>query len=190
VEHWWTKFLVVKTLQQHSVSGLQSTHSLACLIILVTAVVLVPIELIIQMAEQQEGPQGAASQGAASGSLSVGWVHSRWDRQSVNNGTMRKLFSDPHFFWSTDVRSKKLVPDYLQFVCEGIKQAALDLRFPLDPDDVAWLEVHQGRFQMHIPLSSEHHKTKITSVQLKGKPFDAIAEHCLTKNHQVLLVPL
>jgi hypothetical protein len=101
---------------------------------------------------------------------------------------MRKLFSDPHFFWSTDVRSKKLVPDYLQFVCEGIKQAALDLRFPLlDPDEVAWLEVHQqGRFQMHIPLSSEHHKTKITSVQLKGKPFDAIAEHCRTKNHQLV----
>jgi hypothetical protein len=99
---------------------------------------------------------------------------------------MRKLFSDAHFFWSTDVRSKKLVPDCLQFVCEGIKQAALDLRFPLDPDDVAWLEVHQGRFQMHIPLSSEHHKTKTTSVQLKGKPFDEIAEHCLTKNHQVV----
>jgi hypothetical protein len=163
-----TNFLVVKTLQQDAISGLQSAQLLAFWLILVTVLVLVPFESIIQMAPP------------------AGWAHSRRDRPSVNNGNMGKVFSDPTYFWSTDVRSKKLVPEYLLSVREGIQKAALELRFSLDEDDLAWLESHQGRFQMYIPVFSEHYKKKVTSVQLKDKSLDEIAEHCLTKNHQVL----
>lgn len=99
---------------------------------------------------------------------------------------MRKLFSDPQYFWSTDVRSKQLVPQYLVHVEAGIKEAAKELRFSLRAEDLAWLHDHQGRFQMYIPLSSDHYKTKLTSVQMKGKHPSAIAEHCLTKLHQVV----
>jgi len=115
------------------------------------------------------------------------WTHSRRAHvPAVDNGKMRLVFSDPTYYWSTDVRSKKLVPDYLTSVEAGIKQAAQDLRLSLHPEDVAWLHDHQGRFQMYIPISSGHYKTKVTSVQMKGKLAHEIAEHCLTKNHQVV----
>ena len=64
-----------------------------------------------------------------------------------NSRTRRSLFSDPDYHWSTDVRSKKLVPEYLAHVEAGIKAAAKDLKFCLKPVDLAWLHDHQGRFQ-------------------------------------------
>jgi hypothetical protein len=134
---------------------------------------------LTKMAPQQDPDSAPAP--------SLVWTHRRrTGNPVVDNGNMRKLFSDAHYLWSTDVRSKQLVPQYLSSVEAGIKQAAQDLRLTLNPDDVAWLHDHQGRFQMYIPLSSSHYKTKVTSVQMKGKLASAIAEHCLTKLHQVV----
>jgi hypothetical protein len=117
------------------------------------------------------------------------WTHPRRGAIPADGNGMvctSKVFSDPQYFWSTDVRSKQLVPEYLMSVHAGILRAASDLRLELDQADVAWLHNHQGRFQMHIPTSSTHHKAIVTSVQMKDKPAHEIAEHSLTKLHSVL----
>jgi hypothetical protein len=78
------------------------------------------------------------------------------DIPAVNNGmNTRKVFSDPLFLWSSDVRCKKLIPQYLSLVHAGIVTAASDLRLPLNQRDVAWLSLHENRFPMYIPTSSE-----------------------------------
>jgi hypothetical protein len=104
----------------------------------------------------------------------------------ADHGKLNKLFSDPSFLWSTDVRNKQLVPRYLSHVKAGIETAASDLRLTLDERDLAWLDNHQGMFQMFIPYASQHYHKKVSLVQMKGKSPDVIAEHCLTNNHQVV----
>jgi hypothetical protein len=113
------------------------------------------------------------------------WTHRRRDPGAADNVMLRRVFSNQEFFWSCDVRSKHLVPQYLHHVHCGIVSAAADLRLTLDERDLSWLEAHGGRFQMFIPLKSGQYRTKLASVQLKGKSAEVIAEHCLTKNHQV-----
>ena len=53
------------------------------------------------------------------------WQHSsrrapRVPSADKNGRTMRRLFSDPQYYlWSTDIRSKQLVPQYLVFLEAG-----------------------------------------------------------------------
>ena len=105
-----------------------------------------------------------------------------------NGQSARRLVSDPQHLWSTDARSKQLVPQHLAHVEAGVEEAAKDLKFCLkEAEDLAWLRDHQGRFQMRVPLCSLHHKTKVVnSVQMKDKLPSEIAEHFLTKLHQVV----
>jgi hypothetical protein len=116
------------------------------------------------------------------------WTHPRRATiPAVDNGmNTRKVFSNPLFLWSTDVRCKKLVPQYLSLVHAGIVAAASDLRLPLDPGCVEWLSLHTGRFPLYIPPSSEAYKHLLTSVLHKDKPLNKIAGHVLTQNHSVV----
>jgi hypothetical protein len=98
----------------------------------------------------------------------------------------RKVFSNSLFLWSTDVRCKKLVPQYLSRVHAGIVTAASDLRLPLDPGDVTWLSLHTGRFPLYIPPSSEAYKGLLSSVHHKDKPLNEIAAHVQTHKHSLV----
>ena len=84
------------------------------------------------------------------------------------------------FGQATDVRSKQLVPQCLDFVEAGAEEATKKLKFCLRAEDLAWLRDHQGRFQACVPLSSLHCRTKVTSVQMRDKLPSEIAERCLT----------
>jgi hypothetical protein len=116
------------------------------------------------------------------------WTHPRRGLiPAVDNGmNTHKVFSDPLFLWSTDVRCKKLVPQYLSLIHAGIVATTSDLRLPLDTGGVSWLSLHQGRFPLYIPPSSEAYKRLLTSVLHKEKSLNKIAEHVLTQNHSVV----
>jgi hypothetical protein len=116
------------------------------------------------------------------------WTHPRRGLiPAVNNGmNTPNVFSNPLFLWSTDVRCKKLVPQYLSLVHDGIVTATSDLRLPLNQGDVAWLSLHEGWFPMYIPTSSEAYKCLLTSVLHKDKPLNEITEHVLTQKYSVV----
>jgi hypothetical protein len=116
------------------------------------------------------------------------WTHPRRGLiPAVDNGMNTcKVFSNPLFLWSTDIRCKKLVPQYISLVHARIVSAASDLRLPLHPWNVAWLSRHQGRFPLYIPPSSEAYKCLLTSGLHKDKPFNEIAKHVLTQNYYVV----
>jgi hypothetical protein len=107
---------------------------------------------------------------------------------AVDNGVNTcKVFSNTLFMWSTDVRCKKIVPQYLSLVHAGIVTAPSDFRLALDPGDAAWLSLHTGRFHtVHPSLSSEAYKQLLTSVLHKDKPLNKIAAHVLTQNHSLV----
>jgi hypothetical protein len=101
----------------------------------------------------------------------------------TGNGRMTTTWSDRNHLWSTDVRSHNLVADCLSKVHSGILQAAASLLLPLHAEDVAWLEDHDGRFQMHMHPMSNRHKQPSSQKRFCDvvEPEQVIKRHALDK---------